>query len=292
MSYGQGNITWVNIPGGSGGGGVTGANEGLHLEADKVQLGQTVRDTTEAVTENRNVLFDESTGGKLTFSNLSGPGGGTLFEYDPITGVRLRGFHFSPPGERTDYTFDWDGLKIIGSGSYTSRVTFKTGFFPGVDLGFIGGEIGNEFFISTELPSLKFQIKYGTNYIQSFLQNDGLYIGNDNGYSAVTFNDNLNQYPVTIGITDWAAGQNFSIVTPIAIIQTPLVIDTVSGNIGLGGMPGISAVVQFSDNFSGLAVMNVPAQTTPAAPADGDIWSDGNNLFMQIGGVTKTFTLI
>jgi hypothetical protein len=40
------------------------------------------------------------------------------------------------------------------------------------------------------------------------------------------------------------------------------------------------------------ATLRVPAGTAPTTPTDGDIWFDGTNLFMRIGGVTKTFTII
>ena len=40
------------------------------------------------------------------------------------------------------------------------------------------------------------------------------------------------------------------------------------------------------------ATLRVPSGTAPTSPVDGDIWFDGTNLFMRIGGVTKTFTLI
>ena len=38
--------------------------------------------------------------------------------------------------------------------------------------------------------------------------------------------------------------------------------------------------------------MNIPSGTAPTTPVNGDIWFDGTNIQMRIGGVTKTFTLI
>ena len=40
------------------------------------------------------------------------------------------------------------------------------------------------------------------------------------------------------------------------------------------------------------ATLRIPSGTAPTSPVNGDIWFDGTNLFMRIGGVTKTFTLI
>lgn len=40
------------------------------------------------------------------------------------------------------------------------------------------------------------------------------------------------------------------------------------------------------------ASMNVPAGAVPLTPANGDIWFDGTNIYIQVGGVTKQFVLI
>jgi len=40
------------------------------------------------------------------------------------------------------------------------------------------------------------------------------------------------------------------------------------------------------------ATLRVPTGTAPTTPTNGDIWFDGTNLFMRIGGTTKTFTII
>jgi len=40
------------------------------------------------------------------------------------------------------------------------------------------------------------------------------------------------------------------------------------------------------------ASLRIPSGTAPTSPTNGDIWFDGTNLKMQIGGLTKTFTLL
>ena len=40
------------------------------------------------------------------------------------------------------------------------------------------------------------------------------------------------------------------------------------------------------------AQINLASSTAPTSPNNGDIWFDGTDLFMRIGGVTKTFTII
>jgi hypothetical protein len=40
------------------------------------------------------------------------------------------------------------------------------------------------------------------------------------------------------------------------------------------------------------ASLRIPSGTAPTSPVNGDIWFDGTDIKMQIGGVTKTFTLL
>ena len=66
---------------------------------------------------------------------------------------------------------------------------------------------------------------------------------------------------------------------------------------------GTGAWAMGNSNFSPTAILDLAAATTsvaslrlrsgtaPSAPNDGDIWFDGTNIKMRIGGVTKTFTL-
>lgn len=39
------------------------------------------------------------------------------------------------------------------------------------------------------------------------------------------------------------------------------------------------------------AGMNMPNGTAPTVPVDGDMWQDGTDFKIRIGGVTKTVTL-
>ncbi|MDQ5930940.1 MAG: Pectate lyase 3 protein, partial [Patescibacteria group bacterium] len=40
-----------------------------------------------------------------------------------------------------------------------------------------------------------------------------------------------------------------------------------------------------------ISSLNIPSGTAPSSPVDGDIWFDGTDIKMRIGGTTKTFTL-
>jgi hypothetical protein len=71
-----------------------------------------------------------------------------------------------------------------------------------------------------------------------------------------------------------------------------LVIES-SGNIGIGlGSNDATALIDIAASTSARASFRIRSGTAPTSPNDGDIWFDGTNLKMQIGGVTKTFTLL
>lgn len=42
---------------------------------------------------------------------------------------------------------------------------------------------------------------------------------------------------------------------------------------------------------TGSAGLNLPAGSAPSSPNDGDIWYDGTNVKIRVGGTTKTFTI-
>lgn len=53
----------------------------------------------------------------------------------------------------------------------------------------------------------------------------------------------------------------------------------------------VGDIFQLNAATTSVASLNIPAGTAPTAPNNGDIWFDGTDIKMQIGGVTKTFTL-
>jgi len=54
----------------------------------------------------------------------------------------------------------------------------------------------------------------------------------------------------------------------------------------------VAGVSVLAPSTTSSASLRVPSGTVPTSPVNGDIWFDGTNLFMRIGGVTKTFTII
>jgi len=53
-----------------------------------------------------------------------------------------------------------------------------------------------------------------------------------------------------------------------------------------------AGVTVLAPSVTARASLRIPSGTAPTSPVDGDIWFDGTNIQMRIGGVTKTFTLI
>ena len=64
------------------------------------------------------------------------------------------------------------------------------------------------------------------------------------------------------------------------------------GNIAIGSTSNTTNWLNIAASTTAKAHIFLAAGVTPTSPADGDIWFDGTDIKMRIGGVTKTFTLI
>jgi hypothetical protein len=54
----------------------------------------------------------------------------------------------------------------------------------------------------------------------------------------------------------------------------------------------ITSKLSLSGGTTSAAQINLASSTAPTSPNNGDIWFDGTDLKIRIGGVTKTFTII
>jgi hypothetical protein len=54
----------------------------------------------------------------------------------------------------------------------------------------------------------------------------------------------------------------------------------------------VSGTTVLAPSVTARASLRIPSGTAPTSPLNGDIWFDGTNIQMRIGGVTRTFTLI
>jgi hypothetical protein len=58
------------------------------------------------------------------------------------------------------------------------------------------------------------------------------------------------------------------------------------------GTAKITSKLSMGAGTTSAAQINLASSTAPTSPSNGDIWFDGTDIKMRIGGVTKTFTLI
>jgi hypothetical protein len=63
-----------------------------------------------------------------------------------------------------------------------------------------------------------------------------------------------------------------------------------TGNLGVG-TTSPTALADIEASTTTRASLRIRSGTAPTSPNDGDIWYDGTNLKMRVGGTTKTFTL-
>jgi hypothetical protein len=64
-----------------------------------------------------------------------------------------------------------------------------------------------------------------------------------------------------------------------------------AGNLGIG-TTSVTNWLNIAAGTTAKAQINLASSTAPTSPNDGDIWFDGTNLKIRIGGVTRTFTII
>jgi len=112
-----------------------------------------------------------------------------------------------------------------------------------------------------------------------------------NAYKIFAANDSY-LYNVTTGdisiLNDVAAGRIKFAAGGSSVAQMTL---TSAGNLCIGVTSGTD-LLNIGASTATRAQINLTAGVAPTLPNDGDIWFDGTDLKMQIGGVVKTFTLV
>jgi hypothetical protein len=64
------------------------------------------------------------------------------------------------------------------------------------------------------------------------------------------------------------------------------------GGSATGALAVVGGITDFAASTTSYASLQINAGVDPTSPVNGNIWFDGTDLKMRIGGVTKTFTLI
>jgi hypothetical protein len=112
-----------------------------------------------------------------------------------------------------------------------------------------------------------------------------------NAYKIFAANDsyiyNLTSGDISI-LNDVAAGRIKFAAGGSSVAQMTL---TSAGNLCIGVTSGTD-LLNIGASTATRAQVNLTAGVAPTLPNDGDIWFDGTDLKMQIGGVVKTFTLV
>jgi hypothetical protein len=104
------------------------------------------------------------------------------------------------------------------------------------------------------------------------------------GVSAGTITAFINATTITVSISQTVTAQAYK------ISYTGLQVST-GGNVGIG-TASPTAALHLPAGTTARASLNITSGAAPTAPNNGDIWFDGTNIFMRVGGVTKTFTLV
>ena len=102
---------------------------------------------------------------------------------------------------------------------------------------------------------------------------------------SITMNSATGEQRITAGFASWGGFQTFyTNGSERARI-------TSTGNVGIG-TASPTAALHLPAGTTARASLNITSGAAPTAPNNGDIWFDGTNIFMRVGGVTKTFTLV
>jgi len=153
-----------------------------------------------------------------------------------------------------------DGSGSVGVGNASPAATLHVGAGSAAGLVTTGPAV----YVSSN-GATSFVVRDATNSIESFL-----YAG-----SSVVLAGSATSHPY------WIRTAN---TTRIAI--------TATGEVGIGGTTSPTAALDLPASTTALASLRIQSGTAPTSPNNGDIWFDGTNIKMRIGGVTKTFTLV
>lgn len=301
MSQTFGSINFGNIPVAAGGGiSVLGARQGVWNNGGYIELGNTnVGDTSTYITNQRYIVVQSAlwcvsvdNSGWRTQTGLEGMtvlNNGEEWKFmqtnlNPSVGQSLlrieslhseRGIQFynvgSPTGERGAVVWKSSGL----SGNLVIR---NSDLLYGTNAGILidsdaGGDIA---------------FTVGTNPVMSLTELGEVQLGSIPGvYIQGVAGD------VKIKCYDASAVIALFTNTQVAKFGSGAN-NALTGQLGIGSLTAAvgTARLRLLASGSAIAHFNLEPGSAPSAPVDGDVWFDGTDLFMRVGGVTKTFTLV
>jgi len=163
------------------------------------------------------------------------------------------------------------------------------------------GNVGNNVAVGTSsLESLvtglrNIAIGYGAGQCAITSSSDNVYLGTNAGFNASAGVQTGN---IIIGANAQTNGASLSNTTVIGqglstSLNNVVVLGRGDQNV-LIGAPTVNqgGMLSIGAGTTAKAQINLAASVAPTTPNNGDIWFDGTNIKMQVGGVTKTFTLV
>ena len=197
----------------------------------------------------------------------------------------LRGINGSGGGVPTSgsgaagYLAKWTAATTLG-GSTTTGATAS----PFVDA---TGNVG----IGTASPSYPLHVGAGNN-AGIVTTGPAVYVSS-NGATAFVVRDATNSIESFLyaGSSVVLAGSATSHPYWIRTANTTRIAITATGDVGIG-TTSPTAALDLPASTTARASLRIQTGAAPTAPNNGDIWFDGTNIFMRVGGVTKTFTLV
>lgn len=287
---GTGTISFQNIPVAAPSGvSLAGARQGLLYNAGYIELGNpNIFDTSTYITDERYIV-------------LEAPSGGLWMLSDGNTGWR---------GDQTTFTvinngMEWQWLLKGGSENIIRAVT--PGRNAGIEFYNIGAPTGPMAFMGYEWGTnggLRFRtesgfpsntIKFGTSggdmifniSASEVLKLTPAGIGINGSYITVGVESVNNAAFKTPGFYRFYSGPSLTEVVRI----TPSgmqILRAYAGGFGLNP----NANMHLGGSSTARASLRIDGGVAPTTPGDGDIWYDGTDLFMNVGGTVKTFQLI
>jgi hypothetical protein len=112
-----------------------------------------------------------------------------------------------------------------------------------------------------------------------------------NGTAANYMNGNLLLGSTTDGGQKLQVTGTANITGNVTIDTDTFFVDAAANEVGIGTTTP-TAFLDVRASTTAAASLRIRSGTAPTTPNNGDIWFDGTDLKMRIGGVTKTFTLV
>lgn len=116
--------------------------------------------------------------------------------------------------------------------------------------------------------------------------------GGSNGFGVILYNNSSTaNFVIQTGTSQTERFKLFN-NTGNVLIQNGGTFTDAGYRLDVNGTMRVQSKMSLSAGTTSNAQINLASSTAPTSPNNGDIWFDGTDIKMRIGGVTKTFTLV